>query len=370
MSKIPGSIDLTLGEPDFATPEHICRAAKEAMDEGFTHYTPTAGILELRQAISEKLRRQNRIVADPNGEVLVTVGAMEAVMLTMQTMINEGDEVLVPDPAFDSYVPNVLLAGAKPVLLPLADPDFRVDPSKVAKLVTEKTKMIVLNSPSNPMGSIIDADDQKSILDIAIKNNLIIMSDEVYEDMTYDGYHHHSIASLPEGLSRCVTIFSFSKVYAMTGWRVGYMVSPSEIISKMTKLHRNTVAHPTSIAQKAALAALTGPQDSVTEMVREFDRRRIFLLQALQGLNISCSRPKGAFYLFPSMCEFGDNSGAIAESLAKEGAVTVPGSAFGACGEGHLRISYATSMEKLDKAVKAMERWVKSHRKQDCHMKT
>jgi aminotransferase len=363
VSKIPGSIDLTLGEPDFSTPPHICKAAKEAIDQGFTHYVPTPGIPELRKAISDKLRRQNGIETDPNSDILVTVGAAEATTLTMQSLINEGDEVLVPDPVFDSYIPNILLAGGKPVSLPLSKPGFRLDPEQLTKRVNEKTRMIVLNSPSNPTGAIIDTNDQKEILDIATKNNLFILSDEVYEDIVYDGYKHHSIASFAEGLSRCITIFSFSKAYAMTGWRVGYVVASNEIITKMTMLHRNIVGHPTSIVQRAALAALTGPQDSVRAMVQEFDRRRIFLLEALEELNVPCYRPKGAFYMFPSVQEFRKDSGIIAESLAEEGAVTVPGSAFGVCGEGHLRISYATSMERLAKAAKSIERWVISHRR-------
>lgn len=362
VAKIPGSVDLTLGEPDFATPNHICEAAKQAIDQGLHHYVPSLGLPDLRKAISEKLKKRNRIDSDPNSQVLVTVGATEASTLTMQSFLNEGDEVLVTDPLFDNFVANVELAGGKPVSLPTSKPDFKLDPKELEKRITEKTRLIVLNSPNNPTGAMIDEKSQERILDIAVKNDLLILSDEVYEDIVYDGNEHHSIASFPEGFPRCVTIFSFSKSYAMTGWRIGYVVAPTDVITKMTKLHRNIVAHPTAVVQKAALAAVTGPQDSVRLMVQEFDRRRLFMLKVFEKLKIQCNRPEGAFYLFPSVQEFGKDS-SVAESLAKEGAVGVPGSAFGTCGDGHLRISYATSMENLAKAAQSIERWVTSQRK-------
>jgi aspartate/methionine/tyrosine aminotransferase len=358
-AKIPGAIDLTLGEPDFDTPRHIRSAAEDAIEQGFTHYTPTAGIAELRQAICDKLRNENGITADPNSQVLVTVGASEGIMLTMQGLLNEGDEVLVPDPGFDMYTPNILLAGAKPVPLPLAEPEFTVDEDVLRSLVTDRTKMIVLNSPSNPTGAVLGRDEMKKVIDVALENELYILSDEVYEAVMYDGLDHFSPASSPECFPRCVSLYSFSKTYAMTGWRVGYVVAPAELTTKFTKLHRNIVAHPTSISQRAALAALTGSQECVAEMVREFDRRRLFVLSRLEKLGIACSRPRGAFYLFPDTLRLGENASVVAEELAQRGVVTVPGSAFGSSGEGHLRVSYAASMSRLERAMGIFATWAK-----------
>jgi len=357
-TKIPGAIDLTLGEPDFDTPRHIRSAARDAIEQGFTHYTPTAGIPELRAAISRKLQRENGITADPNSQVLVSVGASEGIMLTMQGLLNEGDEVLVPDPGFDMYVPNILLAGGKPVPLPLAEPEFNIDEDVLRSLVTSKTKMVVLNSPSNPTGAILDRKETKKVLDVALENELYVVSDEVYEAVLYDGVGHFSPASSSECFPRCVSLYSFSKTYAMTGWRVGYVVAPAELTTKFTKLHRNIVAHPTSISQRAALAALTGSQECVGEMVREFDRRRLFMLSRLEELGIPCSRPRGAFYLFPNVLRFGEHSATTAKELAQRGVVTVPGSAFGPSGEGHLRISYAASMSGLKQAMEILASWV------------
>jgi aminotransferase len=357
-SKIPGSIDLTVGEPDFDTPEHIRQAAKNAIDHSYTHYTATAGILELREAIAEKLRKQNSIIADPNDQVIVTVGAAEAIALATRVLLTEGDEVIVSDPAYDMYIPNIQLAGAVPVRMALSKPNFTVDLVKLEGLITNRTRLIILNSPNNPTGSVLGIHELQGILDIAVKRNLLVLSDEVYEALVYDSSHHVSFASLEEGFPRCISVFSFSKTYAMTGWRIGYVTAPSEIISRMAKLHRNMVVHPSTIAQMAALTALTGPQDSVPEMAREFDKRRLFMLSTFEQLQIPCSRPKGAFYLFPYFGEFGNRSDVVAENLAKQqGVVTVPGSAFGSSGEGHLRVSYSTSMNKLASAHERFVRW-------------
>jgi len=354
-------ISLGIGEPDFDTPKHIVEAAKKALDEGYTHYTPNAGFLELREAIARKLWLENRIKVDPRSEIIVTVGGTGALFLSILSIIDPGDEVLIPDPGFLTYEPCVIFAGGRAVPVPVHEKDdFRMLPEEVKSRITSRTKCVVINSPQNPTGSVMLKKDLEAISEIAEKHDLFVISDEVYEKLTFDSAEHFSIASIPSMDERTITVNSFSKTYAMAGWRVGYATSKSAVIDEMVKLQQNIVANASSVAQMAALAALKGPQDCVKEMVDEYDRRRLLITRRLNEINgISCRAPRGAFYVFANITQLGKSSEEVAEFLLNEGkVVAVPGSAFGRHGEGYLRFCYATPMEKLEKALDRIEKAV------------
>jgi len=351
-------IFLNVGEPDFSTPEHIREAARKAMEEGFTHYTPIQGIPELREAIAEKLRSESGIDVDPNSEVLVTAGAQSAFFAVCQALIDEGDEVIVQDPFYPAYEVALRLVGARIVRVPLEEHrNFVVNPEDIEEKITKKTKVIVLISPNNPTGSVLDEGTLKRISEVARDNDLIVISDEIYEKITYDGVVNRSIISFPGMEGRTVIINSFSKTYAMTGWRVGFVVAPEEIMKSIVKVHHTMNICACSVSQKAALAALTGPQDCVVEMVREYDKRRREIVKLLNEIpGFACQMPKGAFYVFPNIKFFNKPSMEFAKFLITDvGVVTVPGSAFGENGEGHLRLSYATSLENIREALIRMK---------------
>lgn len=352
---IPDLVHLELGEPDFQMPEIATQAAIQALRDGFTKYTPNAGIDDLRQAIAEKLHRENHIDANPNGEIMVTGGAMQALSLSILSTIDEGDQVIIPDPGYVSYEAQVLLAGGIPVGAPLRERnDYRLTVEDLEEVVTKKTRMIIMNSPSNPTGSVELREDVERIADFVKDRDLLILSDEPYERLVYSGNTHYSIAALPGMLDRSISIFSFSKTYAMTGMRVGYVTSGKDLIQQMTKLQEHYIACVNSPAQKSAIAALRGPQTYVTKMLAEYERRRDVLVDGLNETGIiTCKRPAGTFYAFPNITRTGFNSQAFAEKLLKEAkVVTVPGSAFGWEGEGHLRLSFATSIENVIEAVR------------------
>jgi len=354
---IPDLVHLELGEPDFPMPDHITEAAIQALRNGFTKYTPNAGIEELREAISEKLKRENEIDAEPNGEILVTAGSMEALSMSILSTVNEGDEVVIPDPGYVSYLAQVLFAGGVPVPVPLMeDDDFRLTVENLQKVVTTKTRLLMMNHPSNPTGATSRQEDLKEIADFVTDRNILVLSDEPYERFIYPGGRHHSIAALPRMLERTITVFSFSKTYAMTGMRVGYAVSGRELIRQMTKLQEHYVACVNSVAQKAAIAALRGPQTCVDDMLREYTRRRDVVLDGLSRIQmITCRKPAGAFYAFPNISKSGQDSRTFVRNLLKEAKVaTVPGVAFGKLGEGHIRLSFATSTENIKEALKRM----------------
>lgn len=354
---IPDLVHLELGEPDFPMPDHITEAAIQALRSGFTKYTPNAGIEELREAISEKLKRENEIEAEPNGEILVTAGSMEALSMSILSTVNEGDEVVIPDPGYVSYVAQVLFAGGIPVSVPLLETDdFRLTVENLEKVVTTKTRLVMMNYPSNPTGAISRQEDVKEIADFVTDRNILVLSDEPYERFIYPGGRHHSIAALPGMLERTITVFSFSKTYAMTGMRVGYAVSGRELIRQMTKLQEHYVACVNSVAQKAAIAALRGPQTCVDDMLKEYTRRRDLVLDGLSRIQIiTCRKPAGAFYAFPNITKSGQNSRTFVRNLLKEAKVaTVPGAAFGKLGEGHIRLSFATSTENVKEALKRL----------------
>ena len=357
--RTPGVISLGIGEPDQDTPVHVKEAAKKALDEGYTHYTPNAGFPDLREALAEKLRLDNGIDVAPDEVIVTGGGGTGALMLSALCLINPGDEVLLPDPGFVVYEAVVLMAGGKPVYVPLKEEDgFRMLPSEVEKRITSKTKCIIVNTPSNPTGGVLEEEDLKGIADLAVKHDLYVISDEVYEKLVYDGHRHLSIASLPRMKERTVTVNSFSKTYAMTGWRIGYAAAPKELIDQMVKLQQFTMVHAPAVSQRAALAALKGPQDFVKEMAEEYDKRRRFIVDRLNSIGgLSCLRPKGAFYVFLNIKKLGMRSEEVAMALLERAkVVTVPGVAFGPGGEGYLRISYSRPIDQLEEACSRIEK--------------
>jgi aspartate/methionine/tyrosine aminotransferase len=349
--------NLSLGEPDFCTPPHVIEAAVKAMNNGFTHYTPSAGVLEFRTAASEKLKVENRIEADPATEVIATVGAMGALSLAMLTIIDPGDEVLIPDPGYANYEAQVLLAGGKTVHYELREEcNFHIRPEELKNLITHKTRAIVINSPSNPTGAVFDERELRGIAEIALRNDLVIISDESYESIIYDGVKHISIASFPEMKQRTISIFSLSKTHAMTGWRIGYAVANEEVIMQMAKLQEHISAHPSSISQFAAIAALRGPKEHVNEMLKEYMKRRDIILKEINAIpSVRCHKPEGAFYVFPNVRGFGLSSTEIANYILENArVVVVPGTAFGGHGEGHIRISYTAPSDTIYEAMVRM----------------
>lgn len=358
-------ISLGIGEPDFIPPSHVMNAAKQALDEGKTHYPPSAGIPQLREALAKKAKHDYGITYDPNNEILVTVGATQAVFLALMAFINPGDEVLLFDPGFVCYEPDVLIAGGDPVFVPLHEGDaYKLDADVVMSHITDKTRVIIINSPHNPTGAVFSYDDLLELAKVVIERDLIVISDEVYEKIVYDTAKHFCLAAFSKMRERTIVVNSFSKTYAMTGFRVGYALGPAELIDPMLKVHQYSVACVDGAAQYAAVAALEGPQDFVKMMVAEFDRRRKFMHKRINEIDgFSCILPKGTFYIFPNVKEFKLPTTDLADFLAKEGkVVTVPGSAFGDNGEGYLRLSYATAYEKIEEAMDRIERVVKKLR--------
>jgi aminotransferase len=353
------------GEPDFPTPQHIVDAATQAMKDGFTHYGPTPGLLELRQAISEKLAEENSIPVHGPENVLVVSGTQEAMFLTALTFLEANDEALVFDPYYPAYFEETLIAGAKPVTVPLsAESSYRIDAKHLERYVTSKTKMVWLSSPANPTGHLFSKRDLEEVAAVAERNDLLVFADEIYEKLVYDGAQHTSIASLHGMDGRVITANGFSKSYAMTGWRIGYVAGDSTLISQMSKLHYYTVLCASTIAQKAALAALNGPQQCVRDMLQEYGKRRKLVLDVLGEIDgVSYVRPRGAFYVFPDISKFDANDEALAETLIRDFSVaTVPGSGFGSAGAGHLRLSYSVSMGDIEEGLNRLRKGLDRYR--------
>ncbi len=352
-------VHLEQGEPDFTTPKHVLEAAVEAMEKGFTHYTETNGVLELRQAIVEKLERENGIDADPQTEVTVTSGTQEAMFIAALGFLNPGDEALILDPYYPACFEDTLLAEAKPVTVPLdEEKNYGIEMEALEGKVTKRTKMIWMCNPSNPTGHVFSKQDLEIIAEVAQKHNLIVFVDEIYEKIVYDGARHISIGSLPGMEDSTITVNGFSKAYAMTGWRIGYVVAGKKLSATLRKVHYYAVLCPYAISQKAAVAALTGPQDCVQEMVKEYDRRRELVLDELEKIeSLSYTKPKGAFYVFPNFSSYERSDEVLASNLLREvGVVTAPGSGFGKAGEGHLRISYSVSYEQVKEGMKRIRK--------------
>lgn len=356
--KMPGTVNLSVGESDFCPPEYVVDASARAGGEGKMHYEPTNGILELREALAQKARKGYGLGYNPDNEVLITVGASEAIFATLFGIVNPGDEVLVPDPGFVLYEPCVRLAGGVPISVPLPEErGFRLCADDVMSLITDRSRVIILNYPNNPTGGVLTYGEVVALAKVAVERDLIVISDEVYEKLVYDGAEHHCLAVFPSMQERTLIVNSFSKTYAMTGLRVGYVYGPSELISAPWLVHEYTVTCVNSLAQYAALAALNGPQDFVKDMVREFDRRRNRVHKRLNAIGgFRCALPKGAFYAFPNIETFSMSSEQFSGSLAKDaGVITVPGSAFGSHGEGYVQISYAAAYEVLEEALDRIE---------------
>ena len=359
-AKYDDAIKLTLGEPNFDTPANIKQAAKKAIDDGYTHYNPNAGLLELREVIADYYKKYSMQYSFDN--VMVTVGALEALTLSLMTTVDPGDEVIVPDPCFPNYIGQIMLAGAIPVSVPVYEEnDFKIRAMDIKRAVTSRTKGIVLNSPSNPLGSVLDRDEIARIAQVAEENDLLVYSDECYERLLYDGQEYFSMAQLPEALKRVLVINSLSKTYAMTGWRIGFVVGSQEIISNMPKIQEGIVSCVSTFTQKAAIEALTGPQTAVDDMVANYRRRRDILIDGLNGIpGFKCNKSPGSFYAFANIKEFGKTSMEFAEELIRGArVVTVPGSAFGKMGEGYLRLVFANSDENLKEAVSRISNYVK-----------
>lgn len=348
-------VHLEQGEPDFTTPKHIVEAAVRAARDGFTHYTEVDGTLELREAVAEKLMNENGVDVDAKTEVTITSGSQEAMLITALGFLNRGDEALILDPYYPAYSEDTLIAEAKPVTVPLdEDRNYGVGIEVLEERITEKTKMIWMCNPCNPTGHVFSKQDLENIAEVAQEHDLIVFADEIYEKLVYDGAKHLSIGSLPGMEDRTITVNGFSKAYAMTGWRIGYVVAEKKLSATLRKLHYYATLCPNAVSQKAAVAALTGPQDCVQEMLREYNRRRKLVIDELNLIkSLLYTAPKGAFYVFPDFSTFEKSDEALALRLLREaGVVTVPGSGFGTAGEGHLRISYSVSYEQVKEGMK------------------
>jgi len=346
------------GDVGWDTPQFIKDAAYESLNRGYTHYAPSLGYPEFRAALAEKLARQNGIHVDPSTEIVVTQSATYGIYISILALLDPGDEMLLLDPCYPSYEICVKMAGGVPVFVPTYEEgDWKASSSAIESRITARTKGIMINFPNNPTGEVPSKEELESIAELAKKNDLFVVSDEAYEMVTFDGRKHYSIASLPGMKERTATIFSFSKTYAMTGWRLGYTAGPASFIKSANVMHETVLAHATSHSQLAGLAALRGSHDFTSQMVRELDGRRRFLVEGLNRIpGISCKMPKGAFYCFPSIKKSRMNSEQFAEHLLLKGKVCVtPGTAFGKCGEGYVRFAYSqTTMQEISAGLQRM----------------
>lgn len=354
-------ISLTVGEPDFVTPWHIRVAAMESLQKGKTYYTSNSGTLELREEISKYMNRRYALSYAPKDEIIVTVGGSEAIDLAMRACINPGDEVIIPQPAFVCYGPIAELAGGVPVFINTKEENrFKLTADELKAAITPKTKLLVLPYPNNPTGAIMTREDLEPIAEILRETGIIVLSDEIYCELTY-GREHVSIANLDGMRERTIIASGFSKAYAMTGWRMGYTLAPREITKQMLKIHQYAIMCAPTMSQFAAVEAMRNGDDDVAMMREEYNRRRRYIVGGLRGMGIDCFDPEGAFYVYPNISKFGLSSEEFCERLMNEAKVAiVPGSAFGDCGEGFARISYAYSVEHIAKALERIEKFVKT----------
>lgn len=360
VNEMEDAISLGVGEPDFDTPWHIRDEGIYSLEKGRTFYTSNAGLRDLKVEICKYLDRRCHLTYDPELETIVTVGGSEAIDIAMRAMLDPGDEVLIPQPSYVSYVPCATLANGVPKIIELkAENEFRLTPQEIEEACTEKTKLIVMPFPNNPTGSIMERKDLEAIAEVIIKRDLFVLSDEIYAELTYGDEEHVSIASLPGMRERTIIINGFSKSFAMTGWRLGYACGPEEIIEQMVKIHQFAIMCAPTTSQYAAVEALKNGDGDVARMKEEYNGRRRYLLHHFQEMGLECFEAKGAFYLFPCIREFGMTSEEFATNLLNEEKIAVvPGTAFGACGEGFIRISYAYSLENLKLALERMERYI------------
>lgn len=362
-NEIPDVISLGVGEPDFDTPWHIREAGIQALQSGKTFYTSNAGLQELRAAISSYTKRKTGLTYNPENQIIVTVGGSEAIDLALRALLNAGDEVIYLEPGFVSYYPCIKLADGVPVPIRLTEENrFRLKPEQLEAAVTPKSKVLILSYPNNPTGAVMEKEDLEALLPVIQKHDLIVISDEIYGELTY-GVKHCSIAGLPGMEQRTIIINGFSKSFAMTGWRLGYALGNHEIIEQMVKIHQFAVMCAPTISQYAAIEAMEQGDGDIEAMRESYDQRRKFLYHELQRLGLPCFEPQGAFYMFPNIREFGLSSGEFALKLLKEEKVAVvPGDSFGECGEGFVRISYAASLQNLKEAVNRIFRFLSRYR--------
>lgn len=363
VNEMKDAISLGVGEPDFDTPWHIREEGIYSLEKGRTFYTSNAGLKELKVEICHYLKRKYHLTYDANKEVIVTVGGSEAIDISLRAMLDPEDEVLVPQPSYVSYVPCVTLANGVPVMIELEEKDnFKLTKEKLLQAITDKTKILILPFPNNPTGAIMTKEDLEEIIPIIIEKDLFVISDEIYSELTY-GTEHVTIASFPGMRERTILINGFSKAYAMTGWRLGYATGPEEIISQMVKIHQFAIMCAPTTSQYAAIEALRNGDSDIATMREAYDQRRRFLIEAFQRMGLACFEPFGAFYVFPSIKNLNMTSDEFANRLLQEEKVAVvPGTAFGSCGEGFLRISYAYSIENLKIALERIERFVKKYK--------
>ena len=359
-------ISLGVGEPDFDTPWHIRDEGIYSLEKGRTYYTSNAGLLELRQEISKYVQNKYKVSYDPKSEILVTVGGSEAIDLSMRAMLEPGDEVLIPQPSFVAYEPCAVMADGVAKFIDLkAENEFRLTADDLRAAITDRTKILVMPFPNNPTGSIMPRKELEEIAQVVIENDLIVVSDEIYAELTYYDEPHVSIASLPGMKERTLLLNGFSKTFAMTGWRLGYACGPAELIKQMTKLHQFGIMSAPTTSQYAAIEALRNGEAAVQEMREAYNGRRRYLMHAFREMGLECFEPFGAFYIFPSIKEFGMTSEEFAmRFLEEEKVAVVPGSAFGESGEGFLRVSYAYSLEDLKEAIGRLSRFVERLRSQ------
>ena len=353
VAEMPEAISLGVGEPDFDTPWHIREAGIYSLEKGRTFYTSNSGLMELREEIVKYYKRKHNLDYIAKSEVLITVGGSEAIDMGLRAMVDPGDEVIIPEPCYVSYVPCARLAGAVPVTIPLQEKnEFRLTPEELLNAITDKTKVLILAFPNNPTGAVMEKEDLIQIAKICIEKDIFVISDEIYGELTYTGNPHVTIAELPGMQERTVVINGFSKAYAMTGWRLGYAIGPEEIIQQMTKLHQYAIMCAPTTSQYAAVEALRNGDADVAKMRESYNQRRRYLVKTLRDMGLPCFEPFGAFYVFPSIQHLGMSSDEFATRLLESKKLAVvPGTAFGECGEGFLRISYAYSMSELKEAL-------------------
>lgn len=360
VSEMPHAISLGVGEPDFDTPWHVRAEGIASLEKGKTFYTSNSGLIELRQEICKWYKRKYDVDYDYKKEALLTVGGSEGIDVALRAMLDYGDEVIIPQPCYVSYVPCVELAGGVPVTIELKNEnEFRLTPQELLDAITDKTKVLVLAFPSNPTGAIMTREDLEPIAKICQEKDIFVISDEIYSELTYGNEKHCSIASLPGMKERTIVINGFSKAYAMTGWRLGYALAPEIIATQMTKIHQFAIMCAPTTSQYAAISAIKYGDADIEKMRTSYNQRRRYLLNAFREMNLPCFEPKGAFYMFPCIKEFGISSDEFATRLLREEELAVvPGTAFGDCGEGFLRISYAYSIEQLREAMERLDRFI------------
>lgn len=361
VSEMKDAISLGVGEPDFDTPWHIREEGIYSLEKGRTFYTSNAGLKELRTEICNYLHRRCNLTYNPDSEIVVTVGGSEAIDIALRAMLNPGDEVLIPQPSFVSYVPCTILAGGKPVPIELEEKDqFKLTAEKLREKITDKSKILIMPFPNNPTGAVMRKEDLEAVAEVILEHDLFVLSDEIYCELTFGSERHVSIASFPGMKERTVLINGFSKSYAMTGWRLGYAAAPHIIQEQMLKIHQFAIMCAPTTSQYAAISAVKNGDADVEHMRESYNQRRRFVLHAFKEMGLECFEPNGAFYAFPNIKRFGMTSEEFANRFLREEKVAVvPGTAFGACGEGFLRVSYAYSLKSLKEALGRMERFVK-----------